>query len=355
MKNVGQSHVPRLLLLLSLTALVMPSWAWGQEEHRLQGREVAVYNLAGHAEIVAGSGNEVVVQLMRGGSDAQNLQVEVGEVGGAQALVIRYPDDQVIYPEMGRGSNTQIRVRANGSFFSGGPGRGGEEVRISGSGRGLEAWVDLRISVPRGQEFALYLAAGEADMGGVSGDILIDMGSGAVQVQDGQGSLNVDTGSGQVHVDGFQGDVLVDTGSGNVELSGIDGQEVEVDTGSGRVIGSDVTARSFRVDTGSGEVEFRGLSAPDIYVDTGSGHVELELLQDADRLVVDTGSGAVTLRVPSSLGADVEIDTGSGGIDMDVALEVRTVRRNYLRGVLGDGQGTIRVDTGSGRVRLTSG
>jgi hypothetical protein len=326
-----------------------------QEQHRLQGSEVAVYNLAGQVEIVAGSGSEVVVEVRRGGSDASRIQLETMNVRGAEALVLRYPDDRVVYPEMGRSSNTQIRVRDDGTFFGGGDRPRGDQVRISGSGRGMEAWADLRISVPRGQRFALYLAVGESEMSGVDGNILIDTGSGPVRVTDGQGQVNVDTGSGRVWVDGFRGDVTVDTGSGSVELSQVEGQEVEVDTGSGSVSGSGVTAESFRVDTGSGGVEFGAVSAPDIYVDTGSGRVRLELRSDVDRLVVDTGSGGVVLRVPSSLGAEVEIDTGSGGIDMEAAVEVRTVRRNYLRGVMGDGRGTIRIDTGSGGVRITGG
>ena len=83
--------------------------------------------------------------------------------------------------------------------------------------------------------------------------------------------------------------------------------------------------------------------------------VELELLEDVDELVVDTGSGAVIIRVPSGLGAEIEVDTGSGGIDVDIPLEVRQVKRNYLRGILGDGRGSIRVDTGSGAIRLIGG
>jgi DUF4097 and DUF4098 domain-containing protein YvlB len=72
-------------------------------------------------------------------------------------------------------------------------------------------------------------------------------------------------------------------------------------------------------------------------------------------LLIDTGSGGVTVRVPASLGAQVELDTGAGGIDVDVALEVREVRRNYMLGTLGDGDGRIRIDTGSGGIRLISG
>jgi hypothetical protein len=344
-----------LLLGLVASAVAVPgSGLVAQEEHRVSGSEVSVYNLAGQVEIVPGSGSDVVVRVMRGGGDADRLEVGVQDVRGRQALVIRYPADEVIYPEMGRRSRTQIRVRDDGTFGDGGEGRG-DQVDIRGSGSGLEAWADLRISVPAGMDLAVYQAVGEAEVGAVDADLLVDTGSGAISAEGGSGSLNIDTGSGSVVVREFRGDLLVDTGSGGVELTDVQGQEVNVDTGSGSVEGSGVSASYFKVDTGSGRIRFSRVSATDVHMDTGSGSVELELLEDVDELVIDTGSGSVTLRVPSNLGAEIEVDTGSGGIDMDIPVEVRQVKRNFLRGVLGDGRGTVRIDTGSGGVRLIGG
>jgi lia operon protein LiaG len=345
---------PLSLFLVALAVAVPRQGARGQEQERLQGSEVSIYNLAGRVEVLPGTGSDVTVQIVRGGGDAQRLEVNVREVDGRQALIIRYPDDAVIYPELGRSSRTQLRVRPDGTFGDRGSGRG-DEVEVRGSGRGLEAWADLRISVPRGKDVAVYLAVGETQVGAVEGDLLIDTGSGAVHAQGGSGSLNVDTGSGAVTVRDFRGDLLVDTGSGDVDLSAIQGGEVSVDTGSGAVEGAGVIASYLKVDTGSGEIVLSGVSAPEVYLDTGSGQVDVELLEDVDELLVDTGSGGVTLRVPASLGAEIEVDTGSGGIDVNIPVEVREVKRNYMRGILGDGRGRIVVDTGSGGVRLIGG
>jgi DUF4097 and DUF4098 domain-containing protein YvlB len=298
---------------------------------------------------VPGGGNDVVVQTRRGGKDGQRLELNVIRVDGREALVIRYPDDQVVYPELGRGSRTQIRVLSDGTF---GEGRDGDRVEIRGSGNGMEAWADLRISIPSGKDVALYLAAGETQADGVDSDLLVDTGSGDVFARRIGGDLSVDTGSGDVTVEDVQGGLMVDTGSGDVEVSGVAGEKVVLDTGSGDVDVRGVTASSLEVDTGSGDVTLIQISVPDIYVDTGSGEVELDLIQDVDDLVVDTGSGSVTLRVPEGIGAQVEVDTGSGGIDVDIPLEVREVKRDYLRGVIGDGRGQIRIDTGSGSIRL---
>ena len=354
-KTPGRMNMPRLLLLsIAMGALMAPQRGGAQEDVRLQGTDVAVYNLVGRVEVVPGGGSDVVVQVMRGGDDADRLQVETLQVNGREALVIRYPEDRIIYPEMGRGSSTQLRVRADGTFGDG-EGRRGDEVEIRGSGRGMEAWADLRISVPAGKELAVYLAVGQADAQDVEADLLIDTGSGAIRARGITGDLNLDTGSGKIVVEDVRGNLLVDTGSGAVELSGIYGDDVSVDTGSGAVEANGITASRVEVDTGSGEITLSGVSAPNVFLDTGSGRVEIDLLEDVDELVIDTGSGAVVIRMPAGVGAEIEVDTGSGGIDVDIPLEVMRVRKNFIRGILGDGRGSIRVDTGSGSVRLIGG
>ncbi len=349
MNNGSSGRVALLLIPVALAAFLAPAVGSAQEEHRIRGDEVAVYNLAGSLEIVPGTGAEVVVQVMRGGGDAGRLDVGVQEVDGRQALVIRYPAEQVVYPELGRGSRTQIRVRDDGTFFGD---RGGSEVSITGSGDGMEAWADLRISVPRGQDLAVFQAVGETEMVDVNGTFLIDMASGNVGVRGSAGDLSIDTGSGGIRVEGFEGDVNLDTGSGAVELRDVRGQDVTVDTGSGSVTASGIQTGRFEVDTGSGEIELRGVSSPDVTLDTGSGGIEVELMEDVEVLEIDTGSGDVTVWVPSSVGARVELDTGSGGIDLDLPLEVREVERDHVEGILGDGMGLIQVDTGSGRISL---
>lgn len=323
-----------------------------QETQRISGRGISVYNLAGSAEVVAGTSGDVVVEIMRGGADAERLEVDVFEVDGRESLVIRYPDDQVVYPEMGRRSRNELRVRDDGTFYGGWSFRGAQKVQISGSGRGMEAWADLRIQVPQGQDFALFLAVGETQVQGVDGEILIDTGSGPVHTRNSRGELSLDTGSGDITVRGFDGQLDVDSGSGTVEIHDVTGTDVVLDTGSGSVTAVGVTANLFEVDTGSGSITLEGVDAPDVTVDTGSGNVEIELLGDVDDLNIDTGSGSVTVWMTEAVGARIEMDTGSGGIEMDVPMEVREANRDHVRGSIGDGRGSIYIDTGSGTIRL---
>ena len=68
---------------------------------------------------------------------------------------------------------------------------------------------------------------------------------------------------------------------------------------------------------------------------------------------IETGSGNVTLKVPPTVGAEVDLDTGSGDIDLGgLTLQVRRIEHDHVTGTLGDGKGRLSVETGSGDVRL---
>lgn len=339
----------RALVVAAAVLIAAPVSA--QEVERVSGRDVAIYNIAGTVDVVRGSGSDVVVRIDRGGRDASELSIETGEIRGRSTLRIVYPDDEIVYPQMGRGSNTSVSVRSDGTFSDGNRGRN-DRIRISGRGNGLEAWANLVVEVPRGTSLSLYVAVGEVEAGEIDGALSIDTGSGAVTATDITGSLEVDTGSGSVVVRGVEGNLAVDTGSGRVEVSDVRGRQIEIDTGSGSVRGHNLSADAVGVDTGSGGITLESVSSSEVSLDTGSGSIDVEMLTDIDRLEVDTGSGSITVRAPAGLGATVDIETGSGGIDVDFPLEVRSVRRDHVRGTIGDGRGEISIDTGSGSIKL---
>ena len=323
--------------------------------HTLSGSSAAVYDLAGTVKLVAGSGSDVVVEVTRRGPDAAKLEVQAGEVRGRQALRVIFPDDEIVYPELGRWSNTTMHVRDDGTF---GDGRGesrSRRVRIEGDGDGLEAWADITVSVPRGRQFALYLGVGAAEVSNVDGDLTIDVGAASVRATGTRGSLKLDTGSGEVVVRDANGTLDIDAGSGGMTFERVSGASLVLDAGSGGITGTDIDVARISFDLGSGRTRLRNVKAQELELDTGSGGVDLGLTSDVDRLRVESGSGSVTLRLPESLGAEVDIDTGSGDIDSEIPLTVTRRSRGRLVGRIGDGRGTIQIDAGSGSVRLVRG
>jgi hypothetical protein len=302
-----------LALAPALASRPAAAQAGSAERFTLRGSDVAVWDLAGRVEVVAGTGSEVVVEVVRRGRDAGRVRVERGEIDGRDALRIGADDTDIVYPELAERGRVESSLRRDGTFgMSGGRWVGGRRVSIRRDGRGTEGWADVTVRVPRGMRVRVHVLAGRAEAR----------------------------------------DVTVDAGSGAVSLERVRASVLAIDAGSGRVRGSDVEAPDMRLDTGSGGVTIDRLATRTLRLDSGSGDVDLGLVGDVDDLRIDSGSGSVTLRIPPTLGATLEADTGSGGITTEIPIAVTRTERHHLSGAIGDGRGTIRVDGGSGQLRL---
>ncbi len=345
-------HLSRLSTLVML-ALATSSLAVAQggEHHVITGNTVAIYNIAGHVDIVAGTGNDVSVEVNRGGADAAKLRIEKGTRDGANDLRIVYPDDDIVYPALGRWSNSSVSYGRDG-YFNGDRENRWNRIRVRGSGGGTEAWADLRIAVPTGKSVTVNLVVGEVVATNVKGRLRIDAGAARVSARGHQGQLSIDAGSGRVVAEDVTGDLDIDNGSGGVEVTNVTGDRVKIETGSGGVRGTRVKTANLEVDVGSGGVDIDRVTAERAKFDAGSGSLTLEFLNSPRSLEVDSGSGGVSLTFPATLSADLEVECGSGRITNDFALTVDRFDRHSLRGKIGGGEGRIVVETGSGGVRI---
>ena len=342
-------RVPAALLLAALPFAVHIE---AQTDRRsIPGNDVAIFNLAGELHAVPGTGSDVVVEITRGGADAAKLTVQTGELRGRQTLRIVYPDDRIVYPKMGRNSNTTIEYDDDGTFDDDHH-SGRHRVRISGSGSGLEASADLKVSIPNGKRVRFFLGVGGVWINNVNGDLYVEVAGADVTTENTKGTLSLDTGSGQVSVKNADGKVDLDSGSGDVTITGARGSLLNIDSGSGDVKADDVNVDRLEIDSGSGSVSIAGLTSNTVSLDSGSGSVDLGFKGNVDDMTIDSGSGEVTLRLPSTFSARFEIDAGSGGVKSDFQLAVTRYESDRLEGTMGTGKGSVKIDSGSGQVRL---
>ncbi|HWC46095.1 MAG TPA: DUF4097 family beta strand repeat-containing protein [Casimicrobiaceae bacterium] len=361
--------------MVATALLVAHTRADAQTERRvLSGDRVAIYNLAGKLRVESGDGSEVVVEVTRSGRDSDRLRLEQGTISGYETLRVLYPADRIVYPELGRYNRSTITVRDDGTWGNelsrgerGDRGdrdyrsprdysdRGRNKVEISSSGSGLEAYADLRVLVPRGQRIVIHNATGDARITMVDADLSVEVASSTITAERTRGRLSLDTGSGGVSVTDAQGDLDLDTGSGGVTITGVRGGSLNMDTGSGSIRGGDIDVSDLKADVGSGGVRLERVRASRVKVDAGSGGTELELLAPVDDMKVEAGSGGVTVRLPANLSASVDLETGSGGIDTDFSVQVTKFEQHHIVGRIGDGRGRIKIEAGSGQVRLLRG
>jgi DUF4097 and DUF4098 domain-containing protein YvlB len=345
---------PRIAGILGLALMLAASDPSAQQRDRytLSGDQVAIHDLAGELRVEPGTGPAVIVEVVRGGRDAGALTVSTGEHRGVATFSIGYPGRRIVYPRLpGQWKSTQA-IDDRGLFRDHFDLFGSHQVTVTGSGSGTEAWADLRILVPPGKTIVLHHVAGRAHVRDLDGNLVVDHGAGDLEVRGVRGRVSLDTGSGDVTVSHVRGTLGIDSGSGPVTIDDVRGGDVVLDTGSGAVRLARVEVDALRADTGSGDVILHQVSAQRVHLDTGSGSVELDLVDDARDIWADTGSGSFTLRVPADFGATYDLEASSGSIDVDVPHEAMEAESGRARGKIGDGHGTIRVDSGSGDVRI---
>ena len=341
-------------LVLGALALlpVLCSPAHAARTYTLTGDDVAIWDPAGEVRIEAATGSsvEVVVSLM--GNDAGELTVSDQALNGRPSLRVLYPGHTIIYPPMGRWSNSNTTIRDDGTWGDHVNSWSGHRLTVKGSGSGTEAWADIVVRVPKGRKVSVFSIAGSAEVHGVDGRVAFDGGSGGALAESCRGTLSLDLGSGGVQVSGFKGELNVDTGSGSVKVNDVNGPSIRLDTGSGGVTGDGIVTEDLLVDTGSGSVELARVDAKRAKVDTGSGGVEMGLLTSTPDLDIDTGSGSVRVSLPTTLSARLHIETGSGGIRSELPMTIDEKDTGILRGTAGGGAGRLHVETGSGGVSL---
>jgi hypothetical protein len=164
-------------------------------------------------------------------------------------------------------------------------------------------------------------------------DAFLEAGSGSGNVTDegvGQ-NAKLTTGSGNVHATGLHGSFNVGTGSGNVYAEQTGSGDVKAETGSGNIELKNLHG-GLKANTGSGDIKVGGAPTEGWKLETGSGNVELWV-----------GDAPLTL----------DAESGSGGIHTDREMLTQGSNdRHHVTGKLNGGGPTVRVETGSGDIRV---
>ncbi len=164
-------------------------------------------------------------------------------------------------------------------------------------------------------------------------DSFLNASSGSGDVTDegvGQ-SAKLNSGSGNIHATGLHGGFTVGTGSGNIYAEQSGDGDVKAETGSGNIELRDLRG-ALKATTGSGDIKAGGAPTSDWHLETGSGNIEMW---------------------PGSAGFSLDASTGSGSIHTDHEMSVQgSFDKHHIIGKVGGGGPTVRVQTGSGDVRV---
>lgn len=175
-------------------------------------------------------------------------------------------------------------------------------------------------------------------------------GSGSIDVDDVAASVEVHAGSGRLRLSNIGGPVTAKSGSGSIRAEGVAGA-FNGSTGSGSIYMSQTAPGDVRVSTGSGGMELTGVAGA-LKASAGSGRIRIDGRQEGD-WKVDAGSGSVRIRLPEDAAFTLNAETGSGGINVDHPVTVEgKISKRHLHGEVRGGGHLLRIDTGSGGVRI---
>ena len=154
------------------------------------------------------------------------------------------------------------------------------------------------------------LAIGDVDVRSVDGDIAVDAAGAEIVVVDAKGTITLHTGWGGATLTNVSGLITLDTGSGEVSARHISGQGLITDSGSGGVTLDGCSCSTVSIETGSGSLRVTDMTVRTLSMDTGSGDVAPGLKNSPGSIIIDSGSGSVTLTLPADFNTPLDIDYG---------------------------------------------
>ena len=186
---------------------------------------------------------------------------------------------------------------------------------------GVIGGVDERfvadVTVPSPAQLSVRTSDGAIDCEPVSGRLLLESGDGAIRAHGLKGDIEVHSGDGRVTLDELDGHLRARTRDGHL-------------TASGRFDDLDLGAGDGRVDA---------------FVRPGS--------QPASAWNVETGDGAVSLRIPHDLNTLLDARTRDGHINVQLPIPLQgRLDRRELIGELNNGGPSLRIRTGDGSITL---
>ena len=167
--------------------------------------------------------------------------------------------------------------------------------------------------------------------------------------------LHIATGNGEISIDKAGAEVYAATGNGRVNIGETTGS-VDASTGNG-----DVQVESamgpVRVSTGNGQI-FVATSAGPVTATTGNGDVvaRMRSLTSSAGMSFTTGSGSIRVTLPADYNGTIDASTGNGSLnsEFDISISGR-LNPHHLRGTIGRGGPTLRLQSGNGNVMLRKG
>jgi len=237
--------------------------------------------------------------------------------------------------------------------------------------------ISYEVTVPRQTGIDCSSASGSVNLADLTGEVSARTASGSVEATGIAGTIHLHSSSGsitcdrvdsaEVHLESASGAVRLTNGSalrvcqllaasGPVTARRIEADSLRMASSSSRVTLNDAQAEAINLHAGSGSVTAGQVSCERLQAESTSGDISVAFRPDAPGDVaanVKSSTGSVRVVVPRDFAGQVDLRASSGTVRMSKPVAVTSKPgRNYVRGTVGDGAGSLLVRSGSGAIRI---
>lgn len=300
----------------------------------------------------AGTGDAQSADFRSEATDRQTYPLAIGATGSLE--VANVSGDITVVAGSGRDATVEVVRRSRGRDDAAAQ-LGLAEVRVDVDHQGERATVKAvypqrsrppysvsvayTVTAPVGTRVTASSVSGGVTVRGITGDVVAASVSGDVNVSNG-GRVTAKSVSGNVVAAGLSGPsgVSLASVSGDLKLDDIRAARLSAESVSGSLLVTRATASGANLKSVSGDIEFQGT------------------IEKGGRYEFQSHSGNVHAVTSGPAGFELQASTFSGSLRAEppTAVKSATSSRRSLRGTVGDGAAVLVATTFSGDVTVTS-
>ena len=254
--------------------------------------------------------------------------------------------------------------------------------------------VNYTIAVPRRMSVLAISEYGSIDVVGMQGTVKGKTSSGSMHAEGIQGPLDLATSygsitckgiagpttllqssSGSITVAGLKGEAKARTSYGSITLlnvsfenclavtdygsvacEGFKGKAIKQRSSSGAVDLTDAQADAVDLHTSYGRVAARQITTGDLLANAGSGGIDVICSESCPanlKANAKTTYGSITFKAPRQFSGEVRLSTEYGSVHTALPITVTGgIDKKNVVGRIGEGTGTIHLETASGSIEL---
>jgi lia operon protein LiaG len=162
-------------------------------------------------------------------------------------------------------------------------------------------------------------------------------------------SISVETVSGEINMDKLEADNFsTHTTSGDININSLVASTTDFSSVSGTIDVKELLAKDSGFETTSGDIKIETITG-DLEADSVSGSITALYKEFNNEVNAETVSGDVNLSLPQTSEFKVDFSSTSGELDNEFPLVISgKVEKRNVKGTVGNGQKTIKIETTSG-------